>query len=212
MHRFTDIHTHVPGIEGSVLSLPVSGVMSRGMECKAGIERLSYNLCYSLELHPWFLTHFPAGAKAEAPYEAARQHIDAFCQTARRLAPDPHFVAIGECGLDALCSTPLPLQHEAFLAALRMAHELHKPVIIHCVRLWADMLHDVSQVLTPQERIALPVILHGFRKGPALAQQMLSAGLSISLGMHYHPEVRTMVPSQYLYFETDQQEPPHHLT
>lgn len=138
---------------------------------------------YSLQLHPWHLTGL--------------QDIEAYVSKARQLRDDPYFVAIGECGLDALCTTPLPLQVEAFRTALQVADELQNPVIIHCVKLWSQLLAETKghQGL---------MIIHGFRKGPELASQLLDAGFSLSLGKHYHPEVLKMIPQDRLYFETDE--------
>ncbi len=210
MHRFNDIHTHTLGRPLSVLSIPVSGVegivaanaeVQREDNTEAQREgnadaqnsysdRVSGLQHYSLQLHPWHLTD--------------EQDIDAYIACARRLANDPCFVALGECGLDPLCSTPLPLQHKAFLAALHLAKELHKPLVIHCVRLWGELIRDVQQVLTPAECLALPLIIHGYRKGPQLAQQLLDAGFSISLGTHYNEQVMQLIPTDRLYKETDE--------
>ncbi len=138
---------------------------------------------YSLQLHPWHLT--------------GRQDIEAYVTMARKLRDDPYFVAIGECGLDALCDTPLPLQKEAFRTALLMAEEQNKPVIIHCVKLWAELM-----ALTRGHQS--PLIIHGFRKGPELAKQLLDAGFSLSLGQHFHPEVKEIAPPDRLFSETDE--------
>ena len=150
---------------------------------------MAYCQPYSLQLHPWHLSSVADIASFEAK--------------AKCLADDPLFVAVGECGLDALCDTPLPLQHEAFLSALRVAKALHRPVIVHCVRLWDAMMRDVKQIFTHEECLQLPVIVHGFRKGPQLAQQLLNAGFSISLGLHYNEATRAIIPAERLFFETD---------
>lgn len=146
-------------------------------------EKLETKQYYSLQLHPWHLTGL--------------QDIETYVSKARQLRDDPYFIAIGECGLDALCDTPLPLQTQAFKAALQVADELHKPVIIHCVKLW-------SQLLTETKGHQGLMIIHGFRKGPELARQLLDAGFSLSFGQHYHPEVRAMIPQDRLFFETDE--------
>ncbi len=136
--------------------------------------------------------------------------IEGFIAMAKRYATDPQFAAIGECGLDSLCPTPIDLQHEAFLAALGTARDLHKPVVVHCVRLWAEMVKDVHTVfpeLKTQHEAwkEWPVIVHGFRKGPQLAKQLIGAGLSISLGTKYHPDVAKMLPATRRYDETDEE-------
>ena len=179
MQRFSDIHTHRPGKPSSVLSISVTDVEQVLMSN----EKLDTKQYYSLQLHPWHL--------------AGPQDIETYVAMVRQLREDPYFVAIGECGLDALCSTPLSLQTDAFRAALQLADELHKPVIIHCVKLW-------SQLLTETKGHQGLMIIHGFRKGPELARQLLNAGFAISLGQHYHPEVRTMIPQDQLFFETDE--------
>lgn len=179
MQRFSDIHTHRPGKPSSVLSISVTDVEQVLMSN----EKLETKQYYSLQLHPWHLT--------------GPQDIETYVSKARQLRDDPYFIAIGECGLDALCDTPLPLQTQAFKAALQVAAELHKPVIIHCVKLW-------SQLLTETKGHQGLMIIHGFRKGPELARQLLDAGFSLSLGQHYHPEVRAMIPQDRLFFETDE--------
>lgn len=194
LHRFADIHTHKPGKQDSILSIPISGV--------EGIVRSNAALSpeerqyYSLQLHPWHLT----GQDDIADFEA----------TARRLASDPQLVAIGECGLDSLCTTPLELQHQAFIAALHLARTLRKPVIVHCVRLWAEMIRDVHSVFPelktqPDAWQQWPVIVHGYRRGAQLAKQLLDAGFALSLGEKYKPEVANLIPPQRLYRETDEE-------
>lgn len=143
---------------------------------------------FSLQLHPWHL-------RSEAD-------IEAFIDKANTLRDDPQLVAIGECGLDGLCDTPLPLQRQAFRAALQVAHQLHLPVIIHCVKLWSELIaitKDSSLLPLPSS----PLILHGFRKGPQLARQLLDAGFSFSIGEHYNPAILDIIPPERLYHETD---------
>lgn len=179
MQRFSDIHTHRPGKASSVLSISVTDVEQVLMSN----EKQEAKQYYSLQLHPWHLTGL--------------QDIEAYVSKARQLHDDPCFVAIGECGLDALCTTPLPLQIEAFRTALQVADELQKPVIIHCVKLWSQLLAETKghQGL---------MIIHGFRKGPELASQLLDAGFSLSLGPRYNEEVLQIAPPEKLFRETDE--------
>lgn len=178
----------------TILSTPVDDV-ERMVLCNSRLtaaERQSY----SLQLHPWHLS--------------GQHDITTFIDTAERLRHDPQMVAIGECGLDALCHTPIDLQHEAFLAALRVARDFRLPVIVHCVRLWGDMIRDVHQVFPelrsdPEAWQRWPVIIHGYRRGPQLARQLLDAGFSLSLGEKYHPDVAKMLPEARRYAESDQE-------
>lgn len=179
VQRFSDIHTHTPGKPLSILSVPVSEVDQIVLRNAIG-ETEQY---YSLQLHPWHL-------KTE-------EDILQFTVKVRELREDPHFIAVGECGLDGLAGTPLPLQLKAFRAALQIADELQKPVIIHCVKLWSELIAET------RGHKGL-MIIHGFRKGPALAQQMLDAGFSLSLGTRYNEEVMKLIPAEKLYRETDE--------
>lgn len=187
----TDVHTHTPGRPDAILSLP---------------PRLALAGCttpYSLQLHPWYLSDGQSSAPLSSLVPDAPVTIAEFVSAADRLQSDPLFLAIGECGLDNRCSTPVALQLEALRVALSVAHRLHLPVIIHCVGLWSQMQQCCRQagvLLDP----STPVIIHGFRKGPQLARQLLSAGFHISLGEKFNPEVAKIVPSDRLWFETDE--------
>ena len=49
-------------------------------------------------------------------------------------------VAIGECGLDALIDVNEDLQKKIFEAQILWANEINKPVIIHCVRRFHELV------------------------------------------------------------------------
>lgn len=191
MFPFSDIHTHTPGRPGSILSVPaerVDAVVAANRAKPADQQQY-----YSIELHPWHLTE---GSIARFQHVVEQYHDDA------------HFVAIGECGLDGICSTPIGLQLEAFRAALRSASSFQKPVIIHCVKLWNEVIAEARPFMWSAQEDAeppLPFIIHGFRKGPQLARQLLNAGFSISIGAHHHPEIPILVPAHRLYHETDEE-------
>jgi len=188
---FTDIHTHTPGRPDSILSVPAAGVDAIVMANRSKHEGQQQS--YSIELHPWHLT------------DQSRQ---LFLEAVERHVADPHFVAIGECGLDGLCATPADLQLAAFRTALQAAHRLGKPVIIHCVRQWSQLIAECRPYLAPTPTLsakpAPTFIIHGFRKGPGLAKQLLREGFSLSLGKHYHPDVLPLIPPHRLYHETDE--------
>ncbi len=185
--NFNDIHTHTPDKVGSILSVPAEGVESVVMRNLAlPAEGQQY---YSIQLHPW---HLVEGSVA------------AFLDVVGRYADDPHFVAVGECGLDGLCTTPLPMQLEALRTALQAAQRCHKPVIIHCVRMWSEIIAEVKPYISAKAE-GQQFVIHGFRKGPALARRLLDAGFCLSLGRHYHPEVPKIIPPDRLFHETDEE-------
>ena len=180
--QLNDIHTHQEGRSDALLSL------------MPGRDPIPAATPFSLSLHPWFLDEGSIGLFREA-----------LC----RFQDHPLLMGIGESGLDNRCQTPLPLQHEAFLLSLQAARDLRLPLIIHCVGLWGEMQQDVRQVWGARGAQAAydadsPLIIHGFRKGPQLARQLLDAGFCLSLGQHFHPEIADLIPAERLFHETDE--------
>src|SRR5690606_12217395 len=55
-------------------------------------------------------------------------------------AQNENCVAIGECGLDGLLSIDFQLQKEIFHRQILIANEVNKPVIIHCVRKFYELI------------------------------------------------------------------------
>ena len=114
------------------------------------------------------------------------------------IASDPRIVAIGECGIDRLRGADMETQTELLRRHAILADNLAKPLIIHCVRAWAELLAVHASV-----RPSVPWIVHGFRGAPALARQLLDAGMHISLGEHFRPDTAAIIPPGRLHVETD---------
>ncbi len=119
------------------------------------------------------------------------------------MAADSRIVAIGECGLDRRRGAPLPEQTELFLRHVRLAERLGKPLIVHCVGAWAELL-----ALHRHARPRMPWMVHGFRGKPQLARQLLDAGMHISLGERFNPATAAIIPAGRLHIETDTSERP----
>lgn len=114
------------------------------------------------------------------------------------VAADKRIVAIGECGIDRLRGADIKLQEELFMRHARLAERVGKPLIIHCVKAWGELLGAYSDIKPSQ-----PWIIHGFRCGPALAHQLLNAGMHISLGEHFNRATAAIIPDDRLHIETD---------
>ena len=120
-------------------------------------------------------------------------------QLVATMAEHPHVVAIGEVGLDKLAPTPLKQQEELFISQIAVAEKEHKPLIIHCVKAWQELIairrRYASEILW---------IIHGFRGNGDLARQLLRFGFYLSFGLHFHPDaLRAAWESHRLYTETD---------
>ena len=115
----------------------------------------------------------------------------------------PQVAAVGECGLDKRIAVPFDLQMRVFEAQLHVAQQVQKPVIIHCVAAFQELISIVSA-----QQISVPIIIHGFSKNAQLAQQLLQQGYYLSFGKYLfqQPEladVLTTIPEDRFFLETD---------
>ena len=125
-------------------------------------------------------------------------------RTIEETAKHSNVVAIGECGIDKMKSTAsIDIQTEAFIAHALLAEKLHKPLIIHCVRAYDEIL-SAHKKISPQQTW----IVHGFRGKPQLATQLVNNGLCISLGEQFNPESAASIPGERLFVESDKSRMP----
>ena len=142
----------------------------------------------SIGIHPWHISN---------------EWEKEFCAIAGA-AKANNVVAIGECGLDALKSAATHgQQEEVFCAHAQLAEELHKPLIVHCVKSF-DRLIALYKELKPQQAW----VIHGFRGKPQLAEQLIKTGLYISLGEKFNPESARAIPTERLFVESDESNTP----
>lgn len=87
----------------------------------------------------------------------------------------PQCFAIGECGLDGLINIDENLQENIFQKQILWANTIKKPVIIHCVRRF-------SQILKFSKIAKTPMIIHGFNKKKEIADQLFNKGFYLSFG------------------------------
>lgn len=110
-------------------------------------------------------------------------------------------VAIGECGLDGLINVDEKLQEKVFAMQIQLANELQKPLIIHCVKRF-------SQVLQFRKIAKVPMIIHGFNKRKTIGDDLLKNGFCLSFGKSvlYNVNLQDFVkdfPTEKLLLETD---------
>lgn len=86
-------------------------------------------------------------------------------------------LAIGECGLDRLSEIPFPIQEKVFVKQVRWANEIAKPLLIHCVRSFSEIIRILKSCNNN-----VPVIFHGFNNKGETAQQLLNEGYYLSFG------------------------------
>ncbi len=176
---YYDVHTHKGKSDAGVLQV---------VNAYEGFTQLvgAGGYC-SIGLHPWYLSNCEAGI----------QEITA-------LASQQNVVAIGECGLDKVCDTDWKLQVKVFRAQILLANTVGKPLVIHCVKAYNEILQIFREV-----KPTVPVIIHGFNKNSAIAGSWLEGGLYLSFGKAiFTPgdallQVLKEVPSDQFFLETD---------
>ena len=114
---------------------------------------------------------------------------------------DKNCKAIGECGLDKLKNKDLKSQKIVLQKQLELAVKYNKPLIIHCVKAFDELI----ELCKPFEN-KIQLIIHGFNKSEELAVQLISKGFYLSLNHTIFNKENfdfTKLPINKLFFETD---------
>lgn len=123
------------------------------------VDRPNY---YSYGIHPWHVDK-------ETCYEQLR--------LLEHYMHEKRCIAIGECGLDKLSKTDFQLQQEIFIEQIKLANKVKKPLIIHCVKAFNELINCLN--LNDNK---VPVIIHGFNNNENIARVMVNEGYYFSFG------------------------------
>ena len=149
-------------------------------------KEFAYNVPYniSIGIHPWFITH------------------DSYVKTIEmdHIANLPSVMAIGEIGLDRVIKTDIKIQATIFEQQLKLAEKLQKPVIIHCVRAYSDIIPFMK-------KYDLIYILHDYRGNLEQTRMLLKFNSYFSFGKSlFHTnfgENLKVIPLSRFFLETD---------
>jgi TatD DNase family protein len=138
------------------------------------------------------------------PHDASR--LDAEWDDLVALATSPDVVAVGEAGFDFhYLHSPPDAQDGAFRAQIRLAHTLHRALVIHSREAW----DDTFRVLV-EEGVPARTVFHCFTGGPDEADRALELGAALSfsgiVSFKSAGDVRAAAarcPSDRLLVETD---------
>jgi TatD DNase family protein len=115
--------------------------------------------------------------------------------------------SIGECGLDHWVKEPSleKIQRPIFLAQLRLAREMNRPVTIHCLKAWGALFDAFTETPPPSR-----FLMHSFGGSIETARRLIPLGAWFSFSGHFlHPrksamlEVFRQLPHDRLLLETD---------
>jgi TatD DNase family protein len=177
---FIDIHTHhALDSDGSIL------IRSWFLQ---DIDRQNnLSIPFSAAIHPWHATKFTTEQISEMLLNLIKQ---------------PQLIAIGETGLDKSCHVDYQIQKKVFELQIEFAEDHQKPIIIHAVKSWNDLIVYLK-------RVNVPVILHGYSEGVELTKQLIDLGCYFSVGKSVlritsrFREAIQIIPSTSLFLETD---------
>lgn len=119
-------------------------------------------LLFSVGMHPWYLQPLLWNNDFNA-YEA--------------VISQEQVIAIGECGLDWMTAAKPDMQKVVFSKHLHWAEKYNKPLIIHCVKAFNEVL-----AMCKKANLKQACIIHGYNNNLKIAEQLLKAGFYLSFG------------------------------
>ena len=143
---------------------------------------------FSTGIHPWHIDEVKIDKHLAIIEERLQQN---------------NCLALGECGLDKRTEIPLNVQVKVFERQLLLAKQYQKPVILHIVAAFQELV-EIKNMLQP----GVPMIVHGFSKNAQVAKQLLDNGFYLSFGKYLlrNPELSEVfasVPPDRFFLETD---------
>lgn len=174
---FIDIHTHKKRVSENVISV----------ENKYPVS-LDFSTLFSIGIHPWFIN---------------KNKIEQELLIVAKKLQHKNCVALGECGLDKAIKTDFELQKTVFKKQIQLSEKYKKPLIIHCVKAYQDIIAFKKELKPTQVWL-----VHGFNKNWQVAQSLLKNGILLSFGTAIInnkklQEVVAKVPLEKLFLETD---------
>ena len=181
---FYDIHTHRIRFEENDTAQRSCIINVSPLEFETAKEL--YKQCvFSCGIHPWCL-----------------EDSDIQMAHLTKIANNPRIVAIGETGLDKLKNPSLDAQIPVFKKHIELSENLKKPLIIHCVKAWNELIRVRHETKPTQ-----PWIIHGYRGKPNLTEQLVKERFRFSVGSKINTHSMSLIPIDSLFCETDESEP-----
>lgn len=112
--------------------------------------------------------------------------------------------AVGEVGLDKAHRDTFEKQVEVFRAMVELSESYRKPMIVHCVRAYSELI-----AMRKSAKAKMPWVIHGFNGSVETMLQLLRHDMYISLGEVLYrnepkaAEILKNLPVERLFLETD---------
>ncbi len=153
------------------------------------LDKLEHTDYCSIGLHPWHVEEDTWETQVSMVKSAAR---------------NKKVLAVGETGLDKKTDRPFETQQLAFFAQLDIAESEKKPLIIHCVRSYSEML-----ALRKKTDQSIPWVFHWFNADIEIAKELIRKNCYLSFGhMLFNEQSKAFrifntIPLDRVFFETD---------
>ena len=189
MNPYVNIHTHYNNHIGDNEFVEIQNIDVDN------IVNVDVSHFYSIGIHPWNL-------KSQNLKISETQKLG---DLESQCLGDLNIKAIGECGLDRACDVDFEIQKEVFMKQIELSEQIAKPLIIHAVRTYPDIISIRKEIKAKQ-----PWIIHGFQGNVQSAEQLLRHdGIYLSLGdvlfrnERRASELLNIIPLDRLFLETD---------
>ncbi|MGC9331872.1 MAG: TatD family hydrolase [Bacteroidales bacterium] len=176
--KIIDIHTH--NLSGDNEYMELKSFFHKSYIPESGF--------FSVGIHPWHAEKAKTNALIDELRPKAHQAF-----------------AIGECGLDKSSSCSFDKQREVFEAQIKISEDLKKPLIIHAVKTYPDII-----AMHKKHKPAQAWIIHGFGGNMQTMKActdhgiFLSYGALLMRGADTHEVVFKNTPDNLLFLETDE--------
>jgi TatD DNase family protein len=179
-----NFHTHLHSSKSKVIAIQCIDI-----DNSAVIEKERF---YSIGIHPW---------------SANNSYLQEKISQLEPFLLNSNVIALGEIGLDKIKGPSIDIQKKVFTSQIEIAYTHNKPIIIHCVRAWHDLLEIKKNYPN-----TLPWVIHGFNGNEQLVKQLVEKGFYLSVGhsvLNNNSKISksiTCIPINKLFLETDDSE------
>ncbi|GAB4277608.1 MAG: TatD family hydrolase [Marinilabiliales bacterium] len=179
---YIDFHTHKKTFQNNTF-----GIINLLIN-KIQLTIIDKSNLYSVGLHPWYIKY----------------QTHCIPDIITLLSDSKNFIAVGEIGLDRLITVPIEKQIEVFLKQVNIAVSFHKPIIIHCVKAYSDILE-----LFRKYNLLIPAVFHSYNENEHIADELLKYNVYFSFGKNLFnhdskaAKVLKQLDASRVFFETD---------
>ncbi len=153
------------------------------------IGEIQQDKFYSVGLHPWHIASSDYNSELDAVSKASKIN---------------EVLAIGETGLDKGIDTDIQIQTDIFHEHIEIAKTANKPIIIHCIKAYNDLVKTRKESKHSQ-----PWIIHWFNASPEMGKDLIRKNCYLSFGISLFKENskarKTFIeePLDRIFLETD---------